>query len=175
MRSPSPWHWCRLMSSLQAHLQIALLMMGAICRADSVFGIWKMDAIRSTFAGDKQPRSFTVRIDRHEKGEVFTLDRIEADGRSTSSSTILYLDSVPRGFQGFGCSGSQSSRAVDKQAVEITRKCQDGAWTTVVRRSLVQQQELIFDIAEHHRDGRRFDRRLVFKIDAAAIPGRGTK
>jgi len=51
-----------------------------------------MNAARSTLAGDIRPKSLTVRIEPHAKGEVFTLDRIEADGRSTSSSTILYLE-----------------------------------------------------------------------------------
>ena len=60
--------------------------------AETAFGTWQMNAARSTLAGDIRPKSLTVRIEPHAKGEVFTLDRIEADGRSTSSSTILYLE-----------------------------------------------------------------------------------
>ena len=59
---------------------------------DPVFGIWRLNAARSTFAGDTQPRSLTVRIEPHVKGEVFTLDRTETNGRSTSSSVLLYFD-----------------------------------------------------------------------------------
>src|SRR6202163_4553480 len=59
-------------------------------------GTWKMNAARSTFAGGSPFKSLTVRIERHPKGEVFTLDRIETDGRTTSSSTILYLDEIGR-------------------------------------------------------------------------------
>lgn len=59
-----------------------------------------MNAARSTFAGGSPFRSLTVRIERHPKGEVFTLYRIETDGRTTSSSTILYLDGeLIRGFR----------------------------------------------------------------------------
>jgi hypothetical protein len=55
--------------------------------------MWKMNAARSTFTGGPQPKSLAIRIEPHQKGELFTVDRIETDGRATSSSTILYLDS----------------------------------------------------------------------------------
>ena len=67
---------------------------------DGTYGTWKINSARSTFAGSPF-KSLTVRIERHPKGEVFTLDRIEADGRTTSSSTILYLDGEPRRVRGF--------------------------------------------------------------------------
>jgi hypothetical protein len=41
---------------------------------------------------DPGPKSITIRIEPHAKREVFTLDRIDADGRATTSSTILYFD-----------------------------------------------------------------------------------
>src|SRR3974377_1900483 len=44
------------------------------------------------------PKKRTSRIESHAKGEVFTLDRIEADGRATTSSTLLYLDGKLRDF-----------------------------------------------------------------------------
>src|ERR1041384_2191706 len=91
-------------------------------------GTWKMNAARSTFAGGAPFKSLTVRIERHPKGEVFTLDRIETDGRTTSASTILFLDGEPRRFEDFGCSGIQSSRRADERTVEIVRMCASGAW-----------------------------------------------
>ena len=51
-----------------------------------------MIAARSTFAGAAPFKSLTVRIERHPKDEVFTLDRIETDGRTTTSRTIVYFD-----------------------------------------------------------------------------------
>ena len=104
-----------------------------------------------------------MRIEPHAKGEVFTLDRIEGDGRSTTSSTILYFDGKARDFQDPGCSGTQSSRRVDGQTVEILRKCAGGEWTRFVRRSAVQPKELVLEITEQHPDGRRFERRLVLE------------
>src|SRR5262252_10769825 len=105
---------------------VPFILLGAACWADVAFGIWKMNATRSTFAGDTQPKSFTVRIEPHAKGEVFTVDRIDANGRGTTSSTILYLDGKSRDFQDQDCSGTQSSRRVDKTTVEIVRKCNSG-------------------------------------------------
>jgi len=115
------------------------------------------------FTGDTQPRSLTVRIEPHAKGEVFTLDRIEADGRATSSSTILYLDGALRDFQDFACSGTQSSRRMDNQTVEILRECASGDWTWLVRRPPAQSKELILDITEKGRGGHHFEWRVILE------------
>src|SRR5437879_13273402 len=87
---------------------------------DSVFGTWKLNAARSTFAGDTQPNSLTVRIEPHAKGEVFTLDRTETNGRSTSSSVLLYFDGRARAFNEAGCSETHSSRRLDSRTVGIS-------------------------------------------------------
>jgi len=89
---------------------LLLILLGEICRAEPAVGIWKMNAARSTFSGDVQPKRLTVRIEPHAKGEVFTLDRVEADGRATSSSTTLYLDGKTRDFQDDECSRAPESR-----------------------------------------------------------------
>jgi hypothetical protein len=137
-------------------------LLTASCFAQT-FGTWKVNTGRSTFAGDTKPKGFTVRIESHPKGEVLTFDRVEADGRTTSSSTILYLDEKPRDFQDLGCSGTQSSRRVDSRTVEILRRCESGASIRLVRRSAAQQQDLILDITEQNAAGRRFERHLVLE------------
>jgi hypothetical protein len=139
-----------------------LILVGAAWAAGPEFGIWKMNPVRSNFSGDTQPRSFIVRVEPHSKGEVFTLYRVETDGRATSSSTILYLDGVARDFQQGECSGTQSSRRIDSQTVEIFRNCGADAWTKFVQRTAAKNQ-LVFEISERLPDGRRFDRRLVFE------------
>jgi len=147
---------------------VLFILLGAACWADAAFGVWYINAARSTFSGDTQPKGFTVRIEPHAKGEVFTLDRMEADGRTTTSSSILYLDGKERDYQEPGCSGTQSSRRVDSQTVEILRKCATGAWRRVVCRSVVRPKELTLDITERHPDGRRFERRVVLEKYEAA-------
>jgi hypothetical protein len=126
-----------------------------------------VNPIRST---DPYPKSLTVRFEPHAKGEVFTLDRIGGDGRATTSSTILYLDGKPRDFQDVGCSGTQSSRRVDSQTVEILHNGNTGEWIRFVRRLAAQSTELILEITEQQPDGRRFERRLVLEKQ----PGAGT-
>src|SRR3954447_499384 len=130
---------------------------------DANSGTWKMNAARSTFAGGAPFKSLTVRIERHPKGEVFTLDRIETDGRTTSSSTILYLDSEPRRFEDFGCSGIQSSRRQDERTVEIVRMCSSGGWMRLLWRTAAKPNELLLEITEQAADGRRVDRRLTLE------------
>jgi hypothetical protein len=94
---------------------------------------------------------------------VFTLDRIEADGRTTSYSTILYFDGEPRPFEDFACSGIQSSRRADPRTVEITRTCDSGGWMRLLRRATAKTNELVLEITEQSADGRRFDRRLTLE------------
>lgn len=149
---------------------LILIAIGAVCWANSAFGTWKMDASRSTFTGGTQPRSLTVRIEPHAKGEVFTLDRIEADGRAITSSTILYFDGTVRDFQDVGCAGTQSSRRMDSQTVEVMRRCESGAWIRLVRRSALQPPELIFDITEQDRSGRQIGSHLVLGKEQITKP-----
>jgi hypothetical protein len=130
---------------------------------ERTYGTWKMNAARSTFAGGFQLRSLTVRIEPHSKGQVFTLDRTGIDGRTTSSSTILYLDGEPRPFEDFECSGTQSSRRTDERTVEIVRLCANGGWMRLLRRASSKSNELVLEIAEQSADGRRFDRRLTLE------------
>ena len=129
---------------------------------DGTYGTWKMNAARSTLAGSPS-KSLTVRIERHPKGAVFTLDRIETDGRTTSSSAILYLDGQPRRFEDFECSGLQTSRWADERTVEIVRICASGGWLRLFQRASAKSNELVLEIAEQAADGRRFDRRLTLE------------
>ena len=134
---------------------LVMLLLGTPSWAGDAFGIWKAKL-----------SNLTVRFETHAKGEVFTLDRTDRDGRATTSSTILYLDGHPRDFQDLGCSGTQSSRRVDSRTVEILRKCGSGEWTRFVRRMSGQPKELVLEITEQRPDGRRFERRLVLEKQA---------
>jgi hypothetical protein len=129
---------------------------------EGAFGSWKMNPGRSTFPTDPPPRSLTLRIEPHAKGEVFTLDRIDRNGRASSDSTILYFDGKPRDFQDSSCSGTQSSHRVDTRTVEILRKCASGEWTRFVRR-LAHGRELILEITTRQSGGRQLERRLVLE------------
>jgi hypothetical protein len=131
--------------------------------ADPVLGTWRLNAARSTFAGDTQPKSLTVRIEPHAKGEVFTLDRTETNGRSTSSSVLLYFDGRARAFDEAGCSGTQSSQRLDSRTVEILNDCTGGQSTRIVRRSGQQPNELVLEITDQYADGRYYERRLVLE------------
>jgi hypothetical protein len=120
-----------------------------------------MNPARSTLSGGVQPKSFIIRIEPHAKGEVFTVDRTEPDGRATSYSTVLYFDGAAREFHDFECSGTQLSRRLDGETVEILRQCGASAWTKFVRQTAPKNQ-LVLEISEQRADGRRFDRQLVF-------------
>jgi hypothetical protein len=95
---------------LPASLAMRILVAAALIAAATCFGqpctTWGLNPEPSTFSGGVQPTSFIART--HPKSEVFTLDRTEPDGRTASSSSMLYLDGTARTFRDFGCSGTQS-------------------------------------------------------------------
>ena len=88
---------------------------------------------------------------------------VRVAGNRTTSSTILYLDGQPREFQDLGCSGTQSSRRVDSQTVEVLRKCASGEWVRLVRRLSAHPNELVLEVTEQQAGGRRFESRLVLE------------
>ena len=135
----------------------------AAANLGQAFGTWKMNPARSTFSGGFEIKSFTVRIEPHGRGEVFTIDRTERDGRTTSSSSILYFDGAAREFEGFECSGTQISRRLDGETVEILRNCGAGGWTKFVRRASPRPNELVLEITDQGTDSRRFEGRLILE------------
>jgi hypothetical protein len=141
-------------------LAAMLILVGAAWTSEPEFGVWKMNPVLSIFAVDTQPRSFIMRLEPHAKGTVLTVDRIEPDGRATSSRTILYLDGKPRDFEDFRCRGTQSSHRTDSGGVEIVRQCANGASTKIDIRPTASPDGLVLEITEQDPDGRRSDQRL---------------
>ena len=112
-----------------------------------------MNPVRSVFTGDARPKSLVVRIERHAKGEVFTLETVRSDNLALTSSLLLYLDGKARESDEGACSGFQSSRRLDSWTVEVLRTC-NRAWTRLVRR-LTTLKELVLDITEQRAEGGR--------------------
>jgi hypothetical protein len=140
-----------------------LLAVSVACWADDAFGTWMMNPARSSFVGDPRPKSITLRIESHAKGEVFTLDKVDTDGRTTTASTILYFDGKLRDFEDSGCSGTQSSRRLDSRTVEILRTCAGGSSIRFVRQFSARTNELILEVTERQAGGRRIERRFVLE------------
>jgi len=138
---------------------LLLTLLGATSWAGEAFGVWKLNPARSTFAENQ--KRVTIRIEPHTRGEVFTLDTMAADGRASTSSTILYFDGKPRDFQDSTCSGTQSSRRLDSRTVEIVRECAGGQ-VRLIRRA-EKPGVLILEITGQNSGGRRSERRLVME------------
>jgi hypothetical protein len=94
---------------------------------------------------------------------VFTLDRTETNGRSTTSSILLYFDGRMRAFNEAGCSGTQSSRRLDSGIVEILHDCAGGPSTRIIVRSGERPDQLVEEITDQYPDGRHYERRLVLE------------
>jgi hypothetical protein len=141
---------------------LLLVLAGGACWGDDALGIWKMNPRRSAFTAERAPRNFTLRIERHAQGEVFTVERTEQDGRSSSDSTILFFDGKPRDYQDLDCRGTQSSQRVDNRTVEILRTCEASAWMRVVRR-VTTNGELTLQFSGRRPDGRQVQMLLVLQ------------
>jgi len=139
-----------------------LLLFAASGAGQEAFGTWKMNATRSTSAGAPQPRALVARFEAHPKGEVLTLDSRPRNGPATTFSSVLYLDGQEREYQGHSCSGTQSSRRLDRRTIEIVYERQD-SWTRFIRRRPAQANELILDITEKLSNGRRLERHLILE------------
>jgi hypothetical protein len=79
---------------------LPLMLLGTLATAgaEGIFGTWRVNLTRSTGPDSDLVK---VRLEPHGKGEVFTVERVHADGRATTSSTILFRYSAAR-FSGFG-------------------------------------------------------------------------
>ena len=141
---------------------LLLVLAGGVVWGGDAVGVWKLSPGRSTFAADPQPRSFTLRIERHSSGEVLTVDRTERDGRSTTDSTILFLDGKPRAYQDLDCIGTQSSQRVDNRTVEILRTCKTGGWMRVIRQ-VNTNGEMVLEVSGRRPDGHQVQFRLVLE------------
>lgn len=137
-----------------------LILVGATAWASDAFGVWKLNSALSTGAGNE--KAVTLRIEPHTRGEVLTLDILAADGRASTSSTILFFDGKAREFQDSACSGTQSSRRVDSRTVEILRECAGGRHFRLIRRA-ESSGVLILEVTEQNSEGRHFERRLVLE------------
>src|SRR5262249_51810225 len=116
-------------------LRLMLLRVGCCAapnRAADAIGIWNVSPMRSM---NPYPHSLTGRFQKHVRGEVFALDRTNAKGWTRTSSTILYFDGKARNYRDGTCSGTQSSRRVDGETVEILQRCATGKLTRFVRRA----------------------------------------
>ena len=141
---------------------LPLMLLGTLAAsgAAGIFGVWRVNLIRSTAPF---PDLVEVRFEPHGRGEVFTVERVQADGRATTSSTILYFDTLPRDFQDSDCSGTQSSRRLDDTTAEILRACADGRTMRIVRRFGEKPRELVLKITEQRSAGWRAERRLLLE------------
>jgi hypothetical protein len=140
-----------------------LILTGTFAFGSGLFGVWELNAGRSTFAGESRPKSLTLRIEPHHSGEVFTLETMSRDGRATTSGSVLYLDGKPRDFLDWDCAGTELSRQIDSQTVEILRKCGNGDSLRWIRRINAPATELILEIVEQRANGRRVESRVVLE------------
>ena len=150
-------------------LTLLLTLLSTPTWAQDAFGTWKMNPARSVFIGDPHPRAVKVRFEPHTKGEVFTWDKIGANGQAETLSIILYLDGKRRDFQDHSCPGIgfQSSRRLGNRAIEVLVMCEGGRRTRFVRQLPANPSDLILNITTELPDGHRFERRLIFEKQAS--------
>jgi hypothetical protein len=142
---------------------VALMMLaGGSCSARDETGTWKMNEARSQLDWT-HPRSITVRIEPHAKGEVFTYERVSGNGQAVTFSVILYLDGRPREWQGSNCSGTLLSRRLNGRTVEIIGDCNNGPHFRFVRTLDPNGHDLFLDQKETQPSHRGLERHLILE------------
>ena len=137
-----------------------LILLAATCWAGEAFGMWKLNPARSTLAGNEKSCDAPDRTAHARRGaSLWTRSRRWA---GVDFQHDLYFDGKARDFHDSACSGTQSSRRLDSQTVEILRECGSGAQIRLVRRA-VQPGVLILEITEQQMGGRRSERRLFME------------
>src|SRR5262245_42327677 len=144
-----------------------LLLFSASCWAQSASGVWNIDPTRSKFTGQPHLRILAVRFDSHPKGEVFTLDTVDGNGRAATNSVILYFDGKSRDFQDTSCTGTQSSRRLDNRTVEIVFNSGKGQPARFIRGPQAEPNELILDITARPPGTRAVEQHLILKRQIA--------
>ena len=105
---------------MSKHLPIvllAMLMIITLWGAEAPVGAWKVNPARSTWTGDPRLKSLIVRFQGHPHGEVFTQERIEADGRTATvrarSSTSTVSPAISKALDAWeaSCRGGLTVRA----------------------------------------------------------------
>jgi hypothetical protein len=139
-----------------------ILLFSGSCSAQDAFGTWRMNPARSRLSWSN-PRSITVRIAPHAKGEVFTYERISRIGLTETFSVILYLDGRAREWQGSDCSGTLLSRRLNSRTVEILWNCNDGGHIQFIRKIDPNARDLILDQTSSHPNRRGLERHLVLE------------
>jgi hypothetical protein len=139
-----------------------MMLLSGSCSAQEAFGTWNMNPARSTLIWSN-PRSITVRIEPHAKGEVFTYERISNIGQAETFSVILYLDGQERDWQGSDCSGTLLSRRLDSRTVEIVWNCDNGGHTRFIRRMDSNAHDLMLDQTTSRPNRRGLERHLVLE------------
>ena len=139
-----------------------LMLLGTLAtgQSEAVYGVWRVNLSRSTAPFSDLVK---VRFEPHRRGEVFTVERVHADGRATTSSTILYFDTLQRDFQDSDFSGTQSSSRLNDTTAEILRSCADGRTMRMVRRFGEKPRELVLEVTEQRPAGGRAERRLLLE------------
>jgi len=141
---------------------ILILIIGSTACALEPVGTWKMNSQRSTFVGDPHPREVTVRIEVSGTNRTFSFEKIGANGRKTIDKETMYLDGKARPHVGNTCSGTHSTRRVDKFTIELISRCSSGQWARFVTHFQLNG-DMILDILDVLPNGRRLTRHLVME------------
>ena len=134
--------------SRSTNVFVLLISIAVAGSAQEAFGTWKVNPARSSFGANPHATEITLRIERHARGEVATLDRILPNGLAVTTSIILSMDGQVREFRGEFCTGTQSSQRLDDRTVEVRFQCQEGRSVRVRRRTSPESRDLILEISD---------------------------
>jgi hypothetical protein len=114
-------------------LAVSVLMLGASAQAaDHQVGTWKLDVAKSKYSPGPGPKESTLKIESQPDGLKFTIDSIDAEGKTTHTETSPKYDGKDYPVTGNPNVDSISLKKIDKHTI-LTSVKKDGKPLTTNR------------------------------------------
>jgi hypothetical protein len=123
----------RTFTLLAITLAVSALMLGASAQAeDNQVGTWKVDLAKSKYSPGPPPKESTLKIESQPDGLKFTIDSINAEGKSIHSEASPKYDGKDYPMTGNPNADSISLKKINAHTIETQTK-KDGKHMVTIR------------------------------------------
>ena len=123
----------RRFTLLAITLLVSVFMLGAVAQAaDHQVGTWKLDVAKSKYSPGPPPKESTLKIESQADGLKFTIDTIDAEGKTIHSEASPKYDGKDYPMTGNPNADSISLKKINDHTIETQTK-KDGKPLTTIR------------------------------------------
>jgi hypothetical protein len=123
----------RTFTLLAITLAVLVLMLGASAQAaDNQVGTWKLDVAKSKYSPGPPPKESTLKVEAQADGLKFTIDAIDAEGKTIHSESSPKYDGTDSPTTGNPNADSISLKKINNHTIELQTK-KDGKLVMTIR------------------------------------------